>query len=117
MEVSSKKEEFRVSYELALLYEKQGNDKAALQNAKRFLKILSSQPRPQLRQECVDIANVALECENYDVAAQALQQVLRIKPSDVDAHKLLASCYEHTGQIEKKTEQLILAKQFGGDFK
>lgn len=111
----SKDAAFRASYELALIYGRHGERSAFVHNAQKFLQSVLLQKRSIHQQECMEITNLALKLEDHCLAAGALVQVLRAKPSDVVAHKLLALCYQNMGQPQKRNEHLVLAKQFGGE--
>lgn len=112
---TSESSAFRSCYELAMLYRLQEEKLDAAAYAGQFIQAVRIQRQPAVRNECMNIGNMALEFGDHDLAAQAFQQVLRMKPSDVTAHKLLAVCYKQLGQPDRSQEHLILARQFGGD--
>ena len=105
----------RLCYELATLYGKCYDREACISHIQQFLKIVAQQEQPTLDEQCRVMAELAIKYEDYPLALQALVQTVQIKPSDVTAHKLLAHCYECMGQPEKYIQELLLAKQFGGD--
>jgi len=112
---TSEEAAFQSSYELAKLYHSQQEKTTATRYARQFVRTVASQRQSRLRDECMEIGNLALESGDNELAAEAFQQVLRTKPSDVAAHKLLAACYNNLGQQVRSQEHLTLAKQFGGD--
>lgn len=110
---SSQEAAFRSAYELAVLYHSQGN-KLASKYASEFVKAVAYQRRPTVRDECMAIGKLAIDLGDNALAIEALHQVLRMKPSEVAAHKLLAACYSELDQHDRSEEHLTLARQFGG---
>jgi tetratricopeptide (TPR) repeat protein len=111
---TSEKAAFRASFELAILYGHQAKVAPAIHYSRQFLDIIARQNPPRCRNECMEIGNLALRLGDSRSAAEAFEQALRAKPSDVAVHKLLAICYKNLGRSELSREQLILAGQFGG---
>lgn len=110
---TSEEAAFRASYELAMLYHAKGEPLAAT-HAKNFIRAVAHQRQPTVQDECMNIGKMAMEIGDNNLAVEAFRQVLRIKPSDVVAHKLLAACYQELGQPDRSQEHLTLARQFGG---
>lgn len=106
---------FRSSYELATLYRSKNEKVAATRYASQFVRTVAIQRQPAMRDECMEVGNLAVQFGDNRLAAEAFQQVLRAKPSDVTAHKRLADCYRNLGQPDLSQKHLILARQFGGD--
>lgn len=111
---TSEEAEFRSSYELAKLYRDQKDKLAATMYARQFVQKVAIQRQPAVKEECMNIGKLALEFDETALASEAFQQVLRIKPSDVAAHDLLAACYKQLGQEERSQDHQTLARQFGG---
>ena len=115
LSTSSPEAEFRASYELSLLYADEKNRKLSLKYAQNFVYTVAIQPQTKLRKECLAVGNLALNFNDYKIASQGFEQVLRVEPSSVVAHKQLAICYQKMGFAKQATEQEILAKEFGGN--
>lgn len=108
---------FRSAYELAMLYRSQKEKSAATRYARQFVQAVAIQRQPALQDECMDIGRMALGFGDNGLAAEAFEQVLRVKPSHIPAHKSLAACYEKLGRQDLSQEHLTLARQFGDEVK
>ncbi|MDD2709969.1 MAG: tetratricopeptide repeat protein [Verrucomicrobiae bacterium] len=104
----------RIDYELAWRSAERGERDAFDRQAKQLFQALRQKPNPLLKQEMIRISKTAVELKLYRLAVDGFNLVLACEPSNIEAHRLLAACYEALGNGRKRDEHSQLAKEFGG---
>jgi len=107
--------QFRADYELAVLSADSGHLSDAQGFAHDYLGVIKSNPDSKFLDQTRRIAQLVTEAQDYSLAKEAWQTVVRMKPSDTEAHLRLADCYQQLGKPAERKEELTLARQFGAD--
>ncbi|MBX3414343.1 MAG: tetratricopeptide repeat protein [Pirellulales bacterium] len=85
--------EARVWMNLAAVYTRQGRPADAIGALERAVEQHSAEPQPKL-----DLARVLLEQNDYERIVSLLQEVVQVRPQDLEAHTYLGIAHSNLGQ-------------------